>query len=310
MLDDIIKLGDDFPIRKSKKQKAAFRAAVQDYVGKLGYPVTEEKCSFGGRNIIIGNPEKAKYVVTAHYDTCAWMPVPNLVTPCNLLPFIGYQMFVVFLLFGICAVAYALLDLFLPDSILPFTVSYTLLWVLLVMIMIGPANHHNRNDNTSGVVSVLHMAENLPENLKDTVAFVLFDLEEAGLLGSSSYAKKHKKEVKNQIILNLDCVGDGDEIWMFPTGKAKKDKNLIENLQNITGDHGEKSVHLRLRGFAYYPSDQANFPKGVGIAALNRSWAGAYVGRIHTAKDLILESENVNLLCSCLIQLISSDTAQ
>ena len=80
-----------FPVRKTKKQKAAFRDAVQSYVQKLDYPCHIEKGSFGAQNIVIGDPENAKYLVTAHYDTSARMIVPNFISPCNLLVYSLYQ---------------------------------------------------------------------------------------------------------------------------------------------------------------------------------------------------------------------------
>jgi len=77
---------------------------VLQYAQKEGYTANVEMGSFGSRNIVIGNPEKADVLVTAHYDTCAWMPIPNLITPCNLLPFLGYQAFITFLILGIAFV--------------------------------------------------------------------------------------------------------------------------------------------------------------------------------------------------------------
>ena len=178
-------------------------------------------------------------------------------------------------------------------------------------MLFGPANRHNSNDNTSGVVTVLEIARSLPENLRDKVCFVLFDLEESGLIGSSSYQSSHKKETKNQIVLNLDCVGDGDEIVFFPTKKFRKDPGLSAWLSGVCGKLGPKSIAIRKKGFAYYPSDQANFPFGVGICALRRSrWAGLYLSRIHTGRDTILEETNVNILRACLTTLVSSDAAK
>ena len=57
-----------YPVRKTKQQKHAFRDAVCIYAEKLGYPVTVESGDFGCRNVIFGDPEQAKYRVTAHYD--------------------------------------------------------------------------------------------------------------------------------------------------------------------------------------------------------------------------------------------------
>ena len=81
-----------FPVRKSKQQKQAFRDAVQSYAESLGYSVTVEKGSLGSHNVVISDPSKAKFLVTAHYDTCARMPVPNFITPCNVWLYLGYQL--------------------------------------------------------------------------------------------------------------------------------------------------------------------------------------------------------------------------
>jgi len=301
---DVLKL---FPIRKNKKQKEAFRNAVQCYAEQLGYPVKMEKGSFGAKNVVIGNPETAKYLVTAHYDTPAVLPVPNLITPCNLFTFNLYQ-FVIVGLFVIAAIIPGVLvGVLLNDPELARLFSLTLYWVLLVMMLVGPANKSNANDNTSGVVTVLETARALPEELRSQVCFVLFDLEEAGLIGSSSYAQKHKKEIKNQLILNCDCVGDGDELMMFPNKKVRKNEQQVNALRGICGSDGSKSLALREKGFAYYPSDQKNFPFGVGIAAFRRSkWAGLYCDKIHTKKDTVLDENNVSFLRDRLIQLIGN----
>lgn len=304
---DVVK---DFPVRKSKKQKQVFRDSVQDYVKTIGYQSSIEKGSFGAQNVVIGDPEKAKYLVTAHYDTCARMPFPNLITPCSFFPFLLYQLFTVIVMFGAVAVFAVPVYFLTNDSHLTFLISYILLMALLALLMVGPANQNNANDNTSGVVASLEIAKALPLNQRDKVCFVLFDLEEAGLLGSSGYRSKHKKTSDKQIVLNLDCVGDGDEIVFFPTSKLRKNADHMEKLRKCAGQIGKKSIAIREKGFSYYPSDQANFPLGVGIAALNRSkWAGLYLSRIHTPKDTILEETNINILRAALITLISNDAS-
>ena len=80
-----------YSIRKSKKHKQAFRDDVTQYVSNLGYQVTVEKGSMGSRNLVIGDPEKAKYLITAHYDTPASIGIPNFITPSNFFLFIIYN---------------------------------------------------------------------------------------------------------------------------------------------------------------------------------------------------------------------------
>ena len=295
-----------FPVRKTKKQKQAFRDAVQSYLKTIGYDSVIEKGSLGAKNIVIGNPETAKYLITAHYDTPARLPFPNLITPCNFLPFLGYQAVITVLIFLAALVPGLILVQFGLPAQLASRLWLLSLYAILALMLIGPANRNNANDNTSGVVTVLETAKSMPESYRDQVCFILFDLEEAGLLGSSAYRKAHKKQSDKQIILNLDCVGDGNEIVLFPTKQLKNDSAKMQLLRGICGKWGEKSIAIREKGFAYYPSDQKHFPFGVGIAAFRRSGcAGLYCSRIHTVKDTVLEETNVNILRAAIVSLIT-----
>lgn len=296
-----------FPIRKTKQQKQAFRDAVLEYAVKQGYPVSVEKGRFGVRNVVIGDPENAKYLVTAHYDTCAALPVPNLITPCSFLPYLGYQLFLTVLIMAVCIVLGVAVSLLTGPTAGSVT-AYLAVWVLLAMMLIGPANQKNANDNTSGVVTLLEIARTMPENQRHKVCFVLFDLEEAGLLGSAAYRKAHKKASAGQLVLNLDCVGEGDHIRFFPTKQLKKDRRKLTSLYKACGYFGNKNVLLHEKGFSVYPSDQKNFPYGVGIAALKKGKFGLYLDKIHTKKDTVLEETNVNILRAALTSFICCDS--
>ena len=302
---DPMQIADAFPVRKSRKQKASFRSAVQAYAKELEYPYLEQKGSFGAVNVVMGDPQKAEYLVTAHYDTCAGMIFPNLITPCNFLPFILYQLFMVAWMMVIPAIPAVLLGCWLIPKDAAFLVWYVLFWVQLVLMLVGPANRNNRNDNTSGVVTVLEMMRSFPEMHRDKVCFVLFDLEEAGLIGSAAYRKAYKAPSEHQLVLNLDCVGDGDYLLMIPTAKLKKDKERMSKLSALCGDIGVKELILRDKGFSVYPSDQKNFPLGVGICALRKGPFGLYMSRIHTRRDTVLEQANVNILRAALTSLIT-----
>lgn len=309
MLENPMDVLAQFPVRKSKKQKQAFRDAVQAYAQALGYTVTVEKGSMGSRNVVIGSPATAKYLVTAHYDTCARLPFPNLITPCNPVTFLAYQLAVV-ALFLLVAFGAGLAAALISDSeAVTYATWYVVYFGLLLLMIAGPANKHNANDNTSGVVTLLEILRTMPENQREKVCYVLFDLEEAGLIGSASYRKAHKAATEKQLVLNLDCVGDGDELLLFPNKKLRKDPEAMASLEKLCGPCGSKSIALRKKGFAYYPSDQKNFPLGVGIAAFRRKkGVGLYCGRIHTRRDTVLEQTNVNILRAALTSLISSET--
>ena len=297
-----------FPIRKSRRQKEAFRADVKTYAESLGYPCSFEEGSFGARNILIGDPEKAKYLVTAHYDTPAGMPFPNLITPCNFVVYLLWQLVILAVFFLVAFVTGYIAMWITENEAFTFLTAYVAYFGMLFLLMFGPANKSNANDNTSGVVTVLEIVRTLPELHRDKVCFVLFDLEEAGLIGSASYRKAHKKTVENQVILNLDCVGDGDHIIFFPTKNAKKNSQLMREVKRIGGWFGTKHIQLKEKGFYTYPSDQKNFPVGFGIAAFHKKkGVGYYLGKIHTKRDVNLDETNVNILRAALSTIISGN---
>ena len=298
---------EQFPVRKTKKQKMAFRAAVQSYAESLGYPVSVETGTFGACNLLLGDPEQAKFLVTAHYDTCARIPIPNFITPCNLPLFLLHQLALtgLFAAVYLCAVNgfILLFENHRFSSLLALLcVAFLVLWML-----IGPANKCNANDNTSGVVTLLEIARTFPENQRHKVCFVLFDLEEAGLIGSACYRKKHKAATDKQLVLNLDCVGEGDHLLMFPTKYLKENRKRLTSLYMACGYFGKKSLRVYEESRYVYPSDQMHFPYGVGICALRKHKKLLYLSRIHTKKDTILEETNVNILRAALTTLICRD---
>ena len=299
-----------FPVRKTKSQKQAFRDAVQAYAASMGYDSRVEQGGFGSRNLIIGSPEQADYLVTAHYDTCARLPIPNYITPCNLWLFLLWQVVLTLLILAVCVLLGLGVGLLTGSGTIGAWSGYLMVWVILALMLIGPANPSNANDNTSGVVTLVEIAKSMPENQRKKVAFVLFDLEEAGLIGSASYRKAHKAQTDRQMVLNLDCVGDGDYLTLFPTKKLRKDRKRLTSLYKACGYFGKKSILLHEKGFAIYPSDQAAFPYGVGICALNRSRAGLYLSRIHTPRDTVLDETNVNILRAGIISMITGSAAK
>lgn len=294
-----------FPIRRNKKQKEAFRADVQSYAEGISYSVSEEKTNYGGYNVIIGDPKTAKYLVTAHYDTPGTIGIPNFITPCNPVVFVLHQVVMILAMLIISVTCGVAIGVAADEAEVAGLSAALVYWFLLAMLRFGPANKNNANDNTSGVVTLLSIAESLPVIHREKVCFVLFDLEEYGLIGSASYRKTHKEETEKQLVLNLDCVGDGDHIVFFPTKKLKKDRRKLNPLYTCCGQFGNKFVTIRDKGFANYPSDQNKFPYGVGIAALRKGKLGLQLSRIHTKKDTILDQTNVNILRSALITYIT-----
>ena len=60
--------------------------------------------------------------------------------------------------------------------------------LLFTVFMGGKPNKHTANDNTSGVITLLELMNRLSPEQKERTAFVFFDNEENGMLGSAFFA--------------------------------------------------------------------------------------------------------------------------
>ncbi len=296
-------------IRKTRKQKSAFIDYVQATAAANGYDSRVEKGYFGARNVVVGDPDTAKVVYTAHYDTCAALPFPNFITPKCIWLYLLYQLLITVVVLGAPTLLIVGLYLLLTSipagniSALPLLLYY--LWLILLvtalwLLMAGPANKHTANDNTSGVTVLLDIMTTLPAELRGEVALVFFDLEEMGLFGSAGFAGKHKRVTRNTLLINFDCVSDGKTVlFALRKGAGKYAAALGEAFPASE----ERPVEILSKG-VFYPSDQANFARGVGVAALKQTRSGLlYMNRIHTKRDTIYEEGNIEFLREGAIRL-------
>lgn len=292
------KIMAEMQVRKSKQQKAAFRAWLCGELEAAGYAPAVEK-GFAAQNVVVGDPDKARVLFTAHYDTQAVLPVPNFITPRNPFFFVLYQVLIVLPLFITVGVVEGLIFAFVPKSVAWWLAPLSCLALcgfFMWWIIDGPANKHTANDNTSGVLTLVETALALPPEHRERVCFVFFDNEEKGMFGSAAFAKKHKNVKKNTTVLNFDCVGDGNSIQFFPQRKLKRDADALGRIEAAFLPAVGKDVQV-VRGVSIYPSDNANFKKGAGICALkHKKVVGYYMNRIHTSRDTVLDEANIALL--------------
>ncbi|MBQ8380964.1 MAG: M28 family peptidase [Clostridia bacterium] len=292
---------EKYEIRKTKRQKTAFIDHVTGFADSLGYEAHVEKGEFGARNIIVGDPASAKAVFTAHYDTCPRLPFPNLITPRNIFLYILYQIVITIAIFAVPIIIGVLLYTLLTSlgvneeiaDLISDKIIAPLILIECLLIMFGPANKHTANDNTSGVTLLLDIMTDLPIEDRGAVAFIFFDLEEVGLIGSSSYGGKHKADMKTKLVINFDCVSDGKTFLFALNKKAEAKRSLLESAY---APEGEYECEFHSKG-VIYPSDQMSFPLGVGVSALLRTKKGLlYMNKIHTPKDTVYDEANVLFL--------------
>ncbi len=301
--DDLLQ---NYQIRKTFAQKTAFIRHLADIYGER-MRVEESGKLLKNRNIVIGNPDTASVVYGAHYDTCARLPFPNFITPKNFVIFLLYQIFVgLAMVLPVLLITIPLTTLFvwldLPDGadlLLSELCLFAGVIAVYLLMTKGPANKQNANDNTSGVVTVLTLADRLAD--REDVCFVLFDNEEAGLLGSMTFAKAHKNVRDRTLLVNFDCVSDGDWLLILASKPARRTVsygNFCESVRRRCAST-EKIPLFATSMNAIYPSDQMNFKKYIAVAALKKTrtpLVGYYMNRIHTPKDTVFEDENIAVL--------------
>ncbi len=303
-MDQIIgDIFDKYQVRKNKKQKDAFIDYTKEKAESFGWTVRVESGNLGARNIVVGDPDRAKVVYTAHYDTCARLPFPNFLTPKNFGIYLLYNLLLVIIFFVIAfALGYiiGLLGSKLNiNSTITGIIAECIYFLLILLLFCGPANKHTANDNTSGVTVLFGIMKNLPDEQREKVALVFFDLEEAGLIGSSSFAGKHKNIKANTLLVNFDCVSDGEDIMILTKKKA-----IPYTDQFAKSFPSRDGITVDLTKKAFYPSDQAAFKSGVGIAAFKKTKRGTlYMNRIHTSKDTVYRRENIDFLIDGSIKL-------
>ena len=185
-------------------------------------------------------------------------------------------------------------------AVIFFLLGYVALFLSCFLLIAGPANKHSANDNTSGVSVLLDLMHEMPGEYREDVAFIFFDLEEMGMIGSKGYASRHKTLAKNINVINFDCVSDGKSI-LFAV--KKKAQDLIPNLKEAFKEDGTYNIEIATSG-VFYPSDQMNFNRGIGVAALNKTKRGLlYMNKIHTPRDTVYDEDNITFLKNGAIRL-------
>jgi len=305
-VNDLELLNQKYPIRRTAEEKKAFA----DYV--LGLSAVKRR---GGRiettsdavnhNIVIGDPATARVVCTAHYDTPAASLFPNLMIPRNLVLFWLYQFFPIIFLLGVSLGAGFLVSRAVGGDLSVMLLTYLAVYYLFYFLMFrGFKNKHNVNDNTSGVATVLGLLAR--EDIGDDVAFILFDNEERGKKGSAAFFRDHKKQMAHTLLVNFDCVGNGENV-IFIAKKEAESMALYGRLRESFGaEDPYRAYFYPIRG-SESNSDYKNFPCGVGCMACKRSKNGVfYTPNIHTGRDTVAKQENIDYIVGQMSAFLSS----
>lgn len=288
------KILSSYQVRKTKKQKTDFIELMKREIPEL---YVEEGGALKCRNLVVGDVKNARVVLSAHYDTCARLPFPNLIAPKNMFITLLYGI-LISLPFLILMVCVDILVQHLTDS---FYLAY---WTSLLVFVAsyfgvflgGPANRNTVNDNTSGVITLCELIHICREKGISDIAFVFFDHEETGLFGSSYFRKCHKREMKEKLLVNFDCVSDGDHLLFVLNKPAEHEYEAL--LCSSLPETDTKTAHIEKSANTFYPSDQMGFHTAIAVSAMKKArFLGLYLDRIHTKKDTVMDETNIAYIC-------------
>ena len=267
----------DFPLRRKEKEKMEFRTWLVHTFKELGYTPKlesgESALAAGGSvtNVVVGDIDKAKIILAAHYDTGVRELLPPLICPTRPLTFLLYQaLYPLLMVAGSFLLSLAVtFPLNLPGMMLPLFLL--LLVVALFYPKYGPDEKNNRNANTSGVVTLLEVAKTYP-CLKEKPVFV------------------------------VDCVGEGDELLVLPSKATRWDGDLLDAINENFVNGEKKTCFLKTDGQIIFPSDNRAFPHSTAVCACKKV---AGFGRCILPRGTgEIDEENVALLREGLCRLI------
>lgn len=293
-MDFLTYLGQHFPIRKTAAQKQAFRTWVAEEIHQMGYKVKVETTVRGKHhNIVAGDPERAAVVFTAHYDTGAKMPLPDLVMPRNIPVSIAYLLLNVLLLLIPSVLVLLIMQGFFGNPQLALLSMVATFAGLMLLITYGPACKRSANGGDSGVAALLSLMAAIPEQERGKLAFILFDAKETSRGGSKGYARDHQQVQYTRLMVNLDCVGTGDQVLCISTELARKCTGHAA-LERILSETPGLTAHFFSSRTSMMGGDQKSFKCGVALLSATQSTGiGFLIPALRTNRDTKCRPENI-----------------
>jgi len=294
---------EKYQVRHTQKQKSEFIGLMQREFPGLR---VEKAGKLGSRNLIYGDIERAKVVFTAHYDTVITNLLPNLILPYRPVVRMLYMLLVIApMVLVMLAVKYGMLALGAGDQLSSVCMLVVYFIMFVGTFLVGIPNRHNANDNTSGVLALVELIGRLTAEELEKTAFVFFDNEEYGCVGSGAFYKQHKEMMQDKLVFNMDCVGDGDNLLFVLTEMA--DDRWGKAIRAAFTETDDYKVGYADAKKVKYSSDQKHFPVSAALAALHRhKLLKLWVGRIHTGRDTVCSMENIKYICSSACRFIES----
>ncbi|MBE2223353.1 MAG: M28 family peptidase [Anaerolineae bacterium] len=296
---------EKFPIRLKKAQKAAFLNELEQALHTRRYQTKRLTLKALLKNqILITECDQPQVIFLAHIDTPTIAPF--WMSP--LFKLLGHtRQYHGLILLLLILYSPSLLAAFFPEfapALKTITDIFLLLFALSLISLFIP-NPHNREDNTSGVIALLALADWLQDkpDIRQHVQFAFLDNEELGLLGSTGLRKYWNQQhhpYQHAAIICLDCVTRGK----IPLIVHHKNDAIARKVAPHLQAHLPQTQVLNLK---HLPLSDNYVFKDLG--AIDISYAdvstipGGYtIPRIHTPKDNDFSAENLMPLLTSLTE--------
>ena len=300
------RMAREFPVRRKPTEKEKFRLWLvgtlreQGYQPKLQHRETALRLGGDVTNVVVGDPDKAKLILVAHYDTGVRTLLPPFYMPTRpLTAFLYLALTPALVLLGSFVLSFALtFPLNAPYLTLPLFLI--LMVTALLYLRFGPSETRNLNDNTSGVAALLETSAALTPGCRDKVAFAFLDGGFGGLSGAKGFRAKYPS-AKEKTVINVNCVAEGGELLILPNKYSRWDGEVLDALLNSFENGEHTTTFLKTDGLIYYPSDNRAFRHSFAICACEKLRG---FGRIvRPAKTADVDPEKIELLKNGLCKL-------
>jgi hypothetical protein len=146
------------------------------------------------------------------------------------------------------------------------------------------------NDNLSGVANCLLLAEHLScsraRPRRTAVWLVSFGCEECGIRGSKRFIRRHREDIRNAHVLNLDMVGGKGTRLQVVT---REERNLIRlsrvMVRHVEEAAGEAGIPLRKGPIIAFTDAMAFAVKGIRATTLMALDENGLVDTYHSVED-------------------------
>ncbi|RPI83460.1 MAG: M28 family peptidase [Chloroflexi bacterium] len=288
-----------FPVRITGKQKTAFLNELEQELKLRGFETERHAFrSLGFTNqVLITRCSEPRAIFLAHIDTATIMPF----WLAWLSRLFGHtrQVEMTIAVFLFILFFYELLPKLMPSLILDIAQVFLGAVLLISSITLLIPTPHNREDNTSGVLGLMTLADWMKDKpvLRERVQFAFVDNEELGLLGSSAlkrYWDQSKHPYQNAVIVSLDCISRGKKPLLVYHKEDNLARRLLPYIQRLLPD-------TETTNMGFLPlSDNYTFREhaSVNISLADRSIlpGGYFIPDIHSPGDNDFSTERFGKL--------------